>query len=694
MPSVEWNNFSMTATDPSLGRNPVTRTLNMVKRDNGVWFKRRNFTDSIANSPENHAVNEWDGVPYLFIKEGTSVKYSSGGGFTSIVNGSGWDAPTWNATVGANPDSRGSFSLHGGELYYCDASTVFAVADPADGARRPGVPSLASLTYPQVPLFLDALGAGGFDDYHTEAGTVDVTDPAACDPFITRRDGEKTLNTSFCFSYYDPIRDIYGKRSVAHALPYIFGPHDPDGSNEFLTGDRTQFSKTIHGPSLPGGYSYLKIAVWFSPGMNIIANPNGIASTGWFWTENEWFPAMSDRMTNTFFLEGRFDVADFAGDGLACRKDDATLWASGRYVDVNDRPLPSQFMLILQSGTAIYFYPWVDESSPGEFQRMAEYSYKHPEQIGRDTDTQRETTSPIPNMRGNPVGTLSDGSAQVVLTKQGIYRVGFGNGNVQVSEVALGRGIRSLNSLTTSTVGTLWCADEGIVWMRGGQVILLDKKLGFGDWFDQLTNAEREEVVIGAADSENQLILFTNDSSNGYRAICYDYENQAVSEFSFTSKCNYAAHFRSAGGSALWAFGVGKYPSSSYGTYASSVEFWLTDDIDTPKTLRGLTVDFPDFVADGGLSQPLDISVTVTAYQHARGLGEDAASNHETFTDPGFTETISVDGAGRFTANQCMGKSGRVFKIVIAGPNSATAWGLKKVIATYDVGQSADNRST
>jgi hypothetical protein len=719
----------MRGVAPTTEGNPVVRLLNMVMRNDGVVYKRFAFdATALTGTVRNHincqlqeivTGDPGTGDHYLVVKKTDGVYFyqdGEAGAGTEITNNAAWDQSAWAAgTVAA--DERGSFAIHNRELYYSDTITIFAWdGRAAAGARAPGVPSLAGVQYPSMPSNVSFFGPGDgcIEDYHPFPGaTVNVLET---DPFITLAagctPGEKTLNTGFAFSYYDHKRDIYGRRSEVHALPYIFGPPDPNQSDAYLTDERCQFSKTIRLPSLPAGYttSDLSIAVWFTLGQNIIANPDVFAIQGPFFELNNYYPCMSARMSSTLFLEA---IVEGTTGQKAFTKDNQTLFQSGRYVDTFARPVPSRHMAILNSGTAIYFFPRQTERTPfgdmpgQDVRQQAEYSVKHPEQIGRDTETHRETRSQLPTLKGVPELVISDGDRQLLLTRLSIYQIGF-SGQVVLNEIVAGRGLRGRN-VADSAVGTLWMADEGVVWMRGGSMVLLDQKLGFGEWFSRKTDDERSRVVIGAADGVNQILIMGTDVINTasgsdaeYHALVFDHEEDFVSEFKPNSiaEPTYAAHFRGNTGSQLYVWGWGRYPSADGNrdkTNNSEIICWLNDEVDRPKNLGIVVIDFPDCGAVNDTDAPAstDVDVTIQSFEHARQLRETSGANE--FITESRTETVTVTGNGRYMLASFSGMRGRIFRIRMFPSDGASAetavWGVEKLRVNYEFDEDSDARS-
>jgi hypothetical protein len=461
-----------------------------------------------------------------------------------------------------------------------------------------------------------------------------------------------------------------------------------------LTDERTQYTKYVKTPTAPDGHEDYEVAIWFTPGQNILTNTAsaiwGFAGYGyWIKFFNQHGPAMSKRMAQTLFLEGIFSPGE---TNVACKKDDMSLFEGGRYIDTYARPVPAKFMAILPNGVAVYFYPWIDiDQDPNNptLGQYAEYSVRHPEQVGRDTQTQRDTISNLPNLRGDPIAVVSDDRHQLLVTKQAIYQIGF-NGGVQLHPVAGGRGLRGVN-VETSTAGALWYSDSGVVWLRSGQLALLDKRLGFSDWFDDLTSTEREAVVVGAADSMNQVMAFVTDGSSGQRAMVYDHAHNSASEFTLggSGTVNYAANYCANDESQLWAFQTATalaYPGTTYadsgGSYESLVECWINDDLDRPKEIREFLIDLGDRTGD--------IKVTVDGYRS----GEPTESNSRLTMTKTYTVGTTESSAGRFRIHEFDGMRAKLFRITVTDDSGSFSWSVPRIHVEYEYpDEDGDGRS-
>lgn len=724
---IQGKQFSMRPIDPAVGINPTVRVLNMVLGADGTVQKRRDFDSASGASGQvlNHIVVELNSTSYLIVKTASAIQASSGGGFTTLSAG-GTDVPIGSGTPKAT--GRGSFSLHGGEMYYCDEDTLFAW-DGVDfaGIRRPGVVSLNGRVYN------DTFGDGGFghgvpdDDCYEGPPVIDFSCDAdgpndapgvGCgnlpiDPCLELFAGEKSLNTGFAFSFYDPVRRIYGRRSEVFALPYAFGTTEPPPTTQaiLLSPYRMQHAKRLNTPDdTDGSADYTKghdyqVAIWFTRGLRPVSNQTVFTDISPWWVVGFWAPAMSKRMSQLLFLEGLFPL----GEQILADKDDSYLFSSGRYLDVYNRPVPSKFLMILPNGVGIYFFPQIpEEIAKGDTEQIqhdaafrgsfAEYSVGHPEQIGRHTDTQRDTISQLPNLKGDPQVVISDGINQLLLTKHAIYRVGF-EGGVILSEVSGGRGVRALSSIQSSSVGVLWMADEGIVWLRGNSMILLDEQLGFSAWFRDLPSGDKEDVVIGAADSVSQILAFALDFDNGgQRAMAFDHERDFVSEFkSIGVTVDYAAHFRADGnvGAKLRVFASGgsarQYPGEAVGSYASSIEWWLTGSIEergVVKRLQFVTIDLGNvFAGVDGDSAADGVTITVEAHDHPDTGKPFTASETRSVT------ITQDDGSGRHVRSNFIDMRGRLFKFTLAGSTNAVNWAIDRLEVSYDLDKKTDARS-
>jgi len=477
MPIQTWrgNDFSMKPVDPgAVTTNPVVRTLNMEMRGDGLVAKRLAAeSGSLPSGTINHITHDIHGVPTLIVK-------LASGGIQSSQDGSSFlslSAPANDQPISSGgfsqANERGSFVVHGRDIYYADPTTIFAW-DGGPGetglsqtVRRPGVVSLDGLVYntPNAPPAGHPAGSisgggsaiGTFGLLDIEYGPPMTPDadkyPGDCTPPLTAGNclldcasfdpcivipfpdpsintgfsakdvGEKTLNTGFALSYYDPIRDIFGRRSEVFALPYIFSAKHVDASTTpatILSRTRTQYSKIVSTPGQPTGHQDTnpndgyKVAIWFTRGL-LPAAETTLSVGGAWWVTLFGAPAMSKRMNETLFLEGIFNAAQTAagsggvgGGGVICKKGDTALFESARYLDSYARPVPCKHMTILPTGVAIYFFPKVVSTreiaraadiSIGAYDAFplgsyAEYSVKHPLEVHRYDEQSRAGSPP------------------------------------------------------------------------------------------------------------------------------------------------------------------------------------------------------------------------------------------------------------------------------------------------------------
>ncbi len=693
---VAFTDFSMRPVDPTQVDNPVVRTLNMVRSGDGSWRRRDGFASASGpgSTVLNHVSCEIGGRTMLVVKLASgAVRYwlGSGSWITLDQFSDSTDRPLGLASWATN--ERGAFALHGGELYIIDSKNLAAYDGLASNQlRRPGVKSLAGVLYYKdgtKPSFDLAKAEGSPNATAAMLQPIPSISPLTSkgtNPGLTQLAGEKILNTGFAFSVYDPKRGIYGRRSDVCALPYVFGPPNPSSLDIILTDERAQFSKEITTPGsptwIPAGH---KVAVWFTQGTDIITNRTGTVKSGWFFFFNQWAPAMSPRMSGVLFLEGIFEP----GTNISCRKDNASLARSGLYVDAYARPNPSLCMAVLQNGTAIYFFPRTDENNNASpIANFAEYSVDHPEQVSRLSESNRDTRSPLANIKGAPVYVVQDGDRSLMLTKQTVYQIGFDGRSAVLQDATNGRGIASDESISVSSAGVMWYCDDGVVLLRGGQMILLDKRLGFETWFDGLNGAQKRAVVCGACDSTSQVFAgaAASDDPSKLRFMVYDTERRAVSEFRFapsTTQPTRMAYFRSSGESRLVAFqgaSMMLYPSGSTDAgnfYESHVEAWLSQSLAQPKTLQEITLGLG---ARNG-----SVVVTVDAFEHPGSTFPLVASATMTFTLAG------AEGPGRFPLGAFMGMRGRLFRIVVAstGTGAATSWSLSRIQVDYETDEEA-----
>jgi hypothetical protein len=727
-----------------------------MDRSGLVRKRRRFEGTGLPGGVRNHLLAEADGKHYLLIKTGATVqRYVDGAGPSTLISPAS-DPPIGTIQAASRGsfaiNGRDIYYCDGGTIFRWTLDpTLLVTARPGVFslaghdyvtlalAKMPagnGTPANTYTSYgPPFGPVENAVGQPGRPDPSDNTMSPRIIFPSlppgngnpqdVLAPAEIRNRGEKILNTSFALSWYDPARRTFGRRTAAFALPYLFsgGPKSDSSipeARDILSAARTQYAKVIQTPSasatppgfptpIGGNHSEYKVAVWFTRGFFPAANTSGTVGGGW-WAFALWVPAMSVHMNDLLFLEKIADagVSDTLAEptgigtngGVICGKDDTRIYASGRYLDTYARPVPSKFMAILPNGTAVYFYPLqiptlqaeIDADLTGNYTgflpgNYLEYSVGHPEQIGRNTEEQRDTISAITGLRGDPLAAFSS----LILTAQGIFSIGFQK-DIIIEEVVGSRGCRNPTSIQQSSAGIFYYSDDGIIWLRGDRSVLIDKAIGFGHWYDNLTAAERDSVVIGSCDSLSHLLIFSKVASGtdtagvtGDRALCYDHELEFASEFrgSDVTGIDYATFYRLGTGqkSQLWT-NTGRYPDSlnSVVIAASRVETWISEKNNIPKTLGFLEIHLGP--RDG------TINVTVTAYNHPDQTTEYSAATVSR------TVAIASGSSGiKVRIPTFLGLRGRMFKITLEPINSAVDWGLQSVMIQWDEDETEDARS-
>lgn len=755
--------FSMRPVDPAaIAGATCTRTLNMDLRSDGMLVKRPAFNPSTAlpATTRNHIVFvDAAGLTRLVVKTDSAIQHSDGvAGFTSLAVPAA-DLPVGGVTPTAA--IRGSFAIHGTDLYYCDESLLLAW----DGllVRRPGVVGLDGIRYngpspvdgglpaghPAIPAggggatfpFGLAIEANYGPPIANSGGTPPFNYPSLCNPITANRClldcaggfdpciiipyppagipramsdvGEKTLNTAFALSFYDPKRDTFGRRTDAFALPYLFsGKHiDDPGVAPILARARTQYSKRVKTPSQPaahndalegaaGGY---KVAIWFTRGLLPAAEVESAVSGGW-WAATFGIPSMSRRMNETLFLETIAQAGlTSPTNSVICKKGDTSLFESARYIDIFARPVPARHLLILPSGTAIYLFPrtiatraisQTAEVSPATvllqpLGNYAEFSVRHPEQIGRNTDSQQDTRSSLPNLRGRPLTSFIEGGRGILFTTQAVYHIGFSDG-VALAEIGGGRGVRAQAGIARGTQGIVYVADDGLVWMNGDKMVLIDQELGFGRWFEAMPAVIKATATVGICEATNQLFAFhiamPGTGPSGQRALVFDYGQNFACEYrgSDINDPGYAAYFPAATSALLWTQ-KGAYPSLSPATEASLVELWVADEQARPKDFSFLEL------RTGPCPANTSLDITIEARDSTTSGPEYAAGGLPVSR----SATILLPTAGgKSRITNFMGMRGRMFRLEIAAATPTTTWELAEVRAEYvETPEAEDARS-
>lgn len=230
-------------------------------------------------------------------------------------------------------------------------------------------------------------------------------------------------------------------------------------------------------------------------------------------------------------------------------------------------------------------------------------------------------------------------------------------------------------------------SDEGVVLLRGGSLALLDKKLGYSDWFDLLTGVQKREVVIGVCERTSEIVVGAanvEEAPATKRFMAFDYERNSTAEWKLNlpAEVYRFAYFRSPGDSVLVTFAGASmyaYPSGvndAGGFFESYVEFWLTEEMPLEKELREVVLDLG--TRNGALT------VVVDAYEHPL-VDAPFVSSRTT------TATVASGAATRLVMPQFMGMRGRLFRVTVkSASGGATSWSITKAAVDYAVDESND----
>ena len=438
--------------------------------------------------------------------------------------------------------------------------------------------------------------------------------------------GEKILNCSFRVGLYDPKRNIFGRATKPRAV-INFGP-DRGRYGMF------QYQILCDKPNadIPAGY---KLAVWCSTPVEVMTvgtyNQTGNLTIGGK------RHAMSEHLGGQTFLEGIFNTSGGGNSetpncaGLCLYKDQMLLANSKPYNHTFDRPVPSKAMCVI-GNIALYFNPiasgdgdpiddtltstW-DAYSTSQYENLGgeayrygvEFSVGHPEQIGRYSDI-AETFTALPHLKGDVVSVFNDSGNNMLLTRQGLYSIGF-SGGAQIQDLG-GPGILSSKTFHPTSSGVMYVADEGPIWLQGGKPVAILRTLGFDGWIDELTDDEKKEIRIGfIEDSKKVLCHLPVPGSNGkYRYLMHDVESSFTSEWWVGSSQDVDEDGTSMRGKTMSSFrsdfgyrfllwhdsGVYRYNDTSqallHDNYVPMVEMWVNENSNYTKQLNTVTVDF------------------------------------------------------------------------------------------------------
>jgi len=691
---VVWNNWpSMAPVNPSsINGNPVTLIENFVKQSDGSLRRRSGFltlTNGLSGKAFNHIVfTPIGGVPTVVFKTDSGWDYMTSAGSAAAVN---------SITVGTDvfpPDdpARGSFSVFNAELYYCDKKTVWRW-DGIGNAVRPGIPPLETTTA----------------NYNSDPQKGPTYDPTA-DPRWWRADdsllgaGGKVGSFAASFSWYDPKRKIYGRRSKPHTAVIAYTIVSDAGTEPILNFSYSMTMPALDSSDLSSDY---QVAVWNTSSMNI-------KSTAFEVHDNQGNQIISyspdfiigEYLSDTVFLEGIKTIYD-PGSRYECIKDNNSLAAGERAMDTYERPRASQFMTILPGGVAVYFYPSSIEPPYGNPNSVIEYSIGHPEQVARpieDTQTNRWTQrqpatgvsiSYSENMRGMPIYHAVDSGANLILTSQAIYSLSFVNKEVVFNERSNGFGVRGESSIASSALGTSYISDEGWVSISGG-ISVIDSNLGFKPYLDLVSTGARASLASGSAGS---LVLFFMPDTTPYSgvyaqagsknntAICYDSQLKHVSRIRLGDSTNidYAAGVsldRSViiaddGGTLMvWPndeLGILKDgPESSGAAFQSKLEFWLGEQSENSKRIVSFDVTFGTVNGVQADNSTVSPSVTVESFDQPDNT---TTGYNKVVVDSGTLVTNNIPYSNRrVTFPQFNNMQGRYFKITIETDQTGGLW--------------------
>lgn len=498
--------------------------------------------------------------------------------------------------------------------------------------------------------------------------------------------GEKILNCSFRVGLYDPKRNIFGRATKPKAV-IKFGPdRGRYGMYQY------QILCSTPNAVIPEDY---KLAVWCSTPVEVmtVGTYEDVGSI----TIGGKRHAMSEHLGGQTFLEGIFNTNGGGNtetpdcDGLCLYKDQMLLANSKPYNHAFDRPIPSKAMCIL-GDIALYFNPIASDDTTlpfsgtgtwetynsSQYENLAgqkykygaEYSVGHPEQIGRYSDI-AETFTALPHLKGDPVAVFNDGGNNMLLTRQGLYAVGFNKG-AQIQDLG-GPGILSSSSFHPTSSGFMYVADEGPIWLQGGKPVSIIRKLGFDGWIDELTDEEKKEVRIGLIEDSKKILCHVPvPGSNGrYKYLMHDVESSFTSEWWVGSGQDITKKGTSTRGKSMSSFrsdfgyrfllwqqsGAFRYnDTSAYGhdSYVSMAEMWVNENSNYTKQLNTVTVDFGD--CNG------DVIVSVDTFDNPlqeTGIGNEAVRDSRTIT------LGKTDREQRTIISTFMGMRGKFFRIRI-----------------------------
>jgi len=191
-----WDAFSQTPAKPELGENPVTRVVNMELTPEKTIRTRRGFKTGptgITVTPDSHITSNLVGIKSgssLVVNSNKAIYRLSGNTFSSV----GLSGLHYKSIDKGEP---GSFSVYGGEVYFCQNSVGGGAMFSYDGVnvRNVGVPGMGGKYFGVNPHVKAAQDfsidnyCGYFCQCLTETLEIDYRLPGGLDKFCCGESG-------------------------------------------------------------------------------------------------------------------------------------------------------------------------------------------------------------------------------------------------------------------------------------------------------------------------------------------------------------------------------------------------------------------------------------------------------------------------------------------------------------------------